>query len=123
MSYAGTRSCSGSTGASWQRRDGVKPESLQPANSRSGWGSCCATKSIIQSSVVVASCGRKAVLPVRGCQTWVIVLRSCDCETDQATRLPEGEGVRINHHGPQATKRWFLSSPGLMTERGLSEPG
>ena len=74
-------SCSGSTGASWHRRDWVKPESLQPANSRSGCGSCCATKSIIQSSVVVASCGRKAVLPVRGCQTWVRVLQSSDCET------------------------------------------
>jgi hypothetical protein len=35
-----------------------------------------------RSSVVVAKCGRKAVLPVRGCQRWVIVRQSDDCETD-----------------------------------------
>ena len=34
-----------------------------------------------------------------GCQKWVIVLNSDDCKTDEATRLPEAEGVRITHHG------------------------
>jgi hypothetical protein len=80
--YAEIPSCSASTGASWHTRDLARRESLQLANSGSGCGSCCATRSITKSSVAAARCGRKTVVPVRGCQKWVIVLRCSDCETD-----------------------------------------
>jgi hypothetical protein len=33
----------------------------------SGCGSCCVTRSITKSSVAAARCGRKTVVPVRGC--------------------------------------------------------
>jgi transposase len=71
-----------STCASGHRKDWVKRGSAQLANSGSGCGSCCASRSITKNSVAAAKSGRRAVVPVRGCQKWVLVLRSSDCETD-----------------------------------------
>ncbi len=66
------------------------------ANSGFACGSCYVTRSITKSSAAAARCGGTAVVPVRGCLKWVIVLQFCDCETDWATRLPELGGSLNN---------------------------
>src|ERR1700685_2137270 len=96
MRYAEIRDCGSSIGANECKRVWEKPESLPHGNSGFGCGSCCGTRLITKSSVVVDRCNREAVLPVRECLDRVMVRKI----TVRLIRRPASlRGDRLTHHG------------------------
>jgi hypothetical protein len=70
-----------------------------------GCGSCCGTRLITKSSVVVDRCSTEAVLPMRECLDRVMVRRV----TVRLIRRPASlRGDRITHHGRSWPKRCLV---------------
>jgi len=91
-----TQSYSGSIAASWCRKVWGRRAWQWHESWESGCGSCCETRLITKSSVVVDR--SKAVMPVRGCLKRGLVRMV----TVRLIRLPASlsrKGVRITHHG------------------------
>ena len=85
--------------ASWCRRGWGRRVWRWRASWAFACGSCCETRSIMKSSVVVDR-SSQAVQPVRGCSKSGMVRTV----TVRLIRLPASlrrKGVRISHHGPQ----------------------